>query len=137
YTKSVEYLETKVVDGEQHHIYSLEFADLGNNSVRVEYELKVGDEWVNKFTQFEFNVLAELDETMRTHTEFMVEKTQDKDPESPTYGNFFDWYLTDGLDTDITHWRDDWGHDNINSITMKNYLDPNPNEIRAIELYLI
>lgn len=137
YNQSIQFLETKVVDGEQHHIYSLEFDDLGNNSVRVEYELKVGDEWVNKFTQYEFNVMAELDETMSTHTEFMVEKTQDKDPESPTYGNYFDWYLTGGLDQDISHWGDDWGHDNINSITMKNYLDPDPDEIQSIELYLI
>src|SRR5690606_34333920 len=98
YTEDYQFLETKVVDGEQHHIYSLEFGNLGNNSVRVEYELKVGNEWVSKFTQFEFNVMAELDETMRTHTEFMVEQTQDKNPESPTYGNYFDWYLTDGLD---------------------------------------
>ncbi|MGO4545407.1 S-layer homology domain-containing protein [Paenibacillus sp. 2TAB23] len=137
YTEAYQFLETKVVDGEQHHIYSLQFDDLGNNSVRVEYELKVGDEWVNKFTQYEFNVMAELDETMSTHTEFMVEKTQDKDPQSPTYGNYFDWYLKDGLDTNINHWGDDWGHDNINSITMKNFLDPSPEEIESIENYLI
>ncbi|WP_139997220.1 DUF5695 domain-containing protein [Paenibacillus paridis] len=137
YTEAYQFLETKIVNGEQHHIYSLQFDDLGNNSVRVEYELKVGDEWVNKFTQYEFNVMAELDETMRTHTEFMVEKTQDKDPQSPTYGNYFDWYLKDGLDRNISHWGDDWGHDNINSITMKNYLDPSPDEIQSIENYLI
>ncbi|MDQ6417918.1 S-layer homology domain-containing protein [Paenibacillus sp. LHD-117] len=137
YTESYQFLETKLVDGEQHHIYSLQFGNLGNNSVRVDYELKVGNEWVNKFTQYEFNVMAELDETMRTHTEFMVEETQDKDPLSPTYGNYFDWYLTGGLDRDISHWGDDWGHDNINSITMKNYLDPNPDEIQSIERYLI
>jgi len=137
YNESYQFLETKIINGEQHHIYQLQFGDLGNNSVRVEYELKVGNEWVNKFTQYEFNVLAELDETMRTHTEFMVNETQDKDPESPTYGNYFDWYLTGGLDKNINHWGDDWGHDNINSITMKNYLAPNPDEIRSIELYLI
>lgn len=137
YAESYTFLETKIVDGEQHHIYSLQFGDLGNNSVRVEYELKVGEEWVSKFTQYEFNVMAELDQTLETHTQFMVDHTQDKDPQSPTYGNYFDWYLTDGLDEDISHWGDDWGHDNINSITMKNYLAPNPDEIRSIELYLI
>ncbi len=137
YTESYQFLETKVVDGEQHHIYSLQFGNLGNNSVRVEYELKVGDQWVSKFTQYEFNVMAELDETLSTHTKFMVEQTQDKNPQSPTYGNYFDWYLTDGLDRNINHWGDDWGHDNINSITMKNFLAPDPDEIRSIELYLI
>lgn len=137
YTRSVEFEETKIVNGEQHHIYSLQFDTLGNNSVRVEYKLKVGDEWVDKFTQYEFNVLAELDETVRAHSEFMVEYTQDKDPESPTYGNYRDWYLTTGLDEDISHWGDDWSHDNIDFMVMKNYLDPNPEEIRSIELFLI
>lgn len=59
YAESVSFVETKTVDGEQHHIYDLHFGCIGNNSVRVEYKLKVGDEWVSKFTQFEFNVLTE------------------------------------------------------------------------------
>ena len=62
YEESVSFVETKTVDGEQHHIYDLHFGCIGNNSVRVEYKLKVGDEWVSKFTQFEFNVLTELDQ---------------------------------------------------------------------------
>ena len=35
------------------------------------------------------------------------------------------------------HWGDDWSHDNINFITMKNYLDPDPEEVKSIEKYLI
>ena len=137
YTESYEFVETKMVNGEQHHIYSLQFDSIGNNSVRVEYKLKVGNEWVDKFTQFEFNVLAELDQTSEAHSNFMVEQTQDKNPASPTYGNYFDWYLTGGIDPNTSHWGDDWSHDNINFMTMKNYLDPNPDEIRSIETYLI
>ena len=138
YTESVKFVEQKLVDGEYHHIYDLCFACIGNNSVRVEYKLKVGDEWVSKFTQFEFNVLTELDDATDTHAEFMVETTQDTDPESATYGIFSDWYFASGLDTNQTnHWGDDWSHDNINFIAMKNYLDPDPDQVKAIETYLI
>ncbi|UQZ36935.1 hypothetical protein C2I18_27425 [Paenibacillus sp. PK3_47] len=137
YTESYEFVETKIVNGEQHHIYSLQFGAIGNNSVRVKYKLKSGDEWVDKFTQLEFNVLAELDATSEAHSEFMVEQTQDKNPESPTYGNYLDWYLSGGLDQNTSHWGDDWSHDNINFMTMKNYLHPDPDEIRSIETYLI
>lgn len=137
YNESVEFVETKIVNGEQHHIYSLQFDSIGNNSVRIEYKLKDGNEWVYKFTQFEFNVLAELDAISDAHSEFMVQQTQDKNPESPTYGNYFDWYLTSGIDLNTSHWGDDWSHDNINFMTMKNYLAPSPDEIRSIETYLI
>jgi hypothetical protein len=137
YSESVQFVETKLVNGEQHHIYSLKFGNIGNNSVRVNYKLKSGTEQTDKFTQFEFNILAELDQTSQAHSEFMVDKTQDKDPNSPTYGIYRDWYLTTGLDTTTSHWGDDWSHDNINFMTMKNVLDPNPDEIRSIENYLI
>ncbi|WP_270165581.1 S-layer homology domain-containing protein [Paenibacillus sp. SYP-B4298] len=137
YTESAQFVETKIINGEQHHIYSLQFNNIGNNSVRVKYKLKVGDEWVDKFTQLEFNVLAELDATSQAHSTFMVERTQDTDPNSPTYGIYRDWYLTGGIDMDKNHWGDDWSHDNINFMAMKNYLDPNPNEIRSMETYLI
>lgn len=137
YARDVKYIGKKVVDGESHHIYELKFDTLGNNSVRVEYELQVGDEWVDKFTQFEFNVLAELDEIVRSSSRFMVEHTQDKDPTSPTYGIYRDWYLTDGMDMDDRHWGDDWSHDNISFMVMKNLLDPDAEQIRSIERYLI
>ncbi|GMK40371.1 hypothetical protein PCCS19_34270 [Paenibacillus sp. CCS19] len=137
YSESVQFVETKVVNGEQHHIYSLKFGNIGNNSVRVDYKLKADPEQADKFTQFEFNILAELDQTSQAHSEFMVEKTQDTDPNSATYGIYRDWYLTTGIDMVTNHWGDDWSHDNINFMTMKNYLDPNPDEIRSIENYLI
>ena len=93
------------VDGEWHHIYELNFGCIGNNSVRVEYKLN-GEQ---KFTQFEFNVLEELSETIEAHSDFMVNETQDNDPDSPTYGIYSDWYLSSGKDaTQQTHWGDDW-----------------------------
>lgn len=133
-TDSVSLTDTKEVNGEKHHIYSLNFGCIGNNSVRVEYKL----DGVQKFTQFEFNVLEKLDETIEAHSDFMVNETQDMDPSSPTYGIYSDWYLSAGKDpTQSTHWGDDWSHDNINFMTMKNYLDPEPEEIQSIERYLI
>ncbi len=138
YSESVTFVEAKEVDGEMHHIYDLCFACIGNNSVRVEYQLKVGDEWVDKFTQYEFNVLTELDLATETHADFMVTNTQDTDPESATYGIFSDWYFASGRDSnERNHWGDDWSHDNINFIAMKNYLDPDPEQVKAIETYLI
>ena len=138
YTESCKYVETKVVDGEQHHIYDLSFGCIGNNSVRVNYKLNVNGEKVDKFTQFEFNVLAELDQTIETHSQFMVENQQDNNPNSPTYGIYNDWYFASGVDTNArNHWGDDWSHDNINFITMKNYLNPDPEEVASIERYLI
>lgn len=129
-------LETKVVDGETHHIYELKFGCIGNNSVRVEYTTADGEK---KFTQYEFNVLAELDEIINTHADFMVNETQDTDPDSPTYGIYSDWYIsTESIDpTQQTHWGDDWSHDNINFMAMKNYLDPDAEEVKSIETYLI
>ena len=138
YTESCKYVETKVVDGEQHHIYDLSFGCIGNNSVRVNYKLNVNGEKVDKFTQFEFNVLAELDQTIDTHSQFMVENQQDNNPDSPTYGIYKDWYFASGADSNTrNHWGDDWSHDNINFITMKNYLNPDPDEVASIERYLI
>lgn len=138
YEESVSFVETKTVDGEQHHIYDLHFGCIGNNSVRVEYKLKVGDEWVSKFTQFEFNVLTELDQASDTHADFMVNETQDTNPDSPTYGIYSDWYFASGRDSNQrNHWGDDWSHDNINFIAMKNYLNPDAEQVKSIETYLI
>lgn len=138
YTESVEFVGAKDVDGETHHIYSLHFGCIGNNSVRVSYKLKVGDEWVDKFTQYEFNALTELDQAADTHADFMVEQTQDTDVNSATYGIYSDWFFASGRDSSQrSHWGDDWSHDNINFIAMKNYLNPDPDQVRSIETYLI
>ncbi len=136
---SATFVEKKTVDGENHHIYDVKFGCIGNNSVRVNYKLKVGDEWVDKFTQYEFNALAKLDEVVESHADFMVNKTQDNNPDSPTYGNYQDWYISqETVDPNAqNHWGDDWSHDNINFMTMKNYLNPVASEVESIEKYLI
>ena len=134
---SATFVETKVIDGEEHHVYELDFNCIGNNSVRVDYKLNGED----KFTQFEFNVLEELSETIEAHSDYMVEVTQDNDPESETYGIYSDTFISqteDPLDPwENGHWGDDWSHDNINFMAMKNYLNPDPEEVESIEKYLI
>ena len=131
---SAKLVNTKTVDGEKHHIYELNFGCIGNNSVRVNYQLNGED----KFTQYEFNVLDKLDSTIETHSDFVANQTQDNDTSSPTYGIYSDWYFASGKDsTQQSHWGDDWSHDNINFMAMKNYLDPNASEVESIEKYLI
>lgn len=131
---SAKLINTKTVDGEEHHIYELNFGCIGNNSVRVNYKLNGED----KFTQYEFNVLDKLDSTIETHSDFVANQTQDNDTSSPTYGIYSDWYFASGKDsTQQSHWGDDWSHDNINFMAMKNYLDPNASEVESIEKYLV
>ena len=114
---SAKLVNTKTVDGEKHHIYELNFGCIGNNSVRVNYKLNGED----KFTQYEFNVLDKLDSTIETHSDFVANQTQDNDTSSPTYGIYSDWYFASGKDsTQQSHWGDDWSHDNINFMAMKN-----------------
>lgn len=68
----------------------------------------------------------------------MANQTQDNDTSSPTYGIYSDWYFASGKDsTQQSHWGDDWSHDNINFMAMKNYLDPKASEVESIEEYLV
>ncbi len=133
-TDSAKLVNTKEVNGEKHHIYELNFGCIGNNSVRVNYKLNGED----KFTQFEFNVLDKLSSTIEKHSDFVAIQTQDNDTSSPTYGIYSDWYFASGKDsTQRSHWGDDWSHDNINFMAMKNYLDPKASEVESIEEYLV
>lgn len=131
---TAELVETKTVNGETHHIYNIDFKCIGNNSVRINYKSN-GEQ---KFTQFEFNVLDELNKTINAHSDFAAAQSQDNDENSETYGIYSDWYFASGRDSkQQDHWGDDWSHDNINFMAMKNYLDPKADEIESIEKYLI
>ena len=49
-----------------------------------------------------------------------------------------DRYFASGRDSNQrNHWGDDWSHDNINFIAMKNYLNPDAEQVKSIETYLI
>ncbi len=116
---TAELVETKTVNGETHHIYNIDFKCIGNNSVRINYK----SNGKQKFTQFEFNVLDELNKTINAHSDFAAAQSQDNDENSETYGIYSDWYFASGRDSQQQdHWGDDWSHDNINFMAMKNYL---------------
>ncbi|WP_157802744.1 DUF5695 domain-containing protein [Compostimonas suwonensis] len=154
YVKKITPPTAPVVDekGESHFVYGLEFDAIGPTSIPVTYKLKVGDTWVEKKTQYDFNVLAELDQATDTHSDFMVNERQYNAPENPTLpqdawdGAFLDTYLhLDGVDDRMTEgtsvslgqqW-DDWGMDNILSITYENVLNPKENQVQAVEKYLL
>ncbi len=154
YVKKVTPPTEAVVDenGESHFVYGLEFNAIGPTSIPVTYQLKVGDKWVEKRTQYDFNVLAELNETTDTHSDFMVDERQYNAPENPTIpqdawdGAFLDTYIhLDGVDDRMTEgssislgqqW-DDWGMDNILSITYENVLNPKEKQVKAVEKYLL
>ena len=83
------------------------------------------------------NVLDEF-KTINAHSDFAAAQSQDNDENSETYGIYSDWYFASGRDSQQQdHWGDDWSHDNINFMAMKNYLDPKADEIESIEKYLI
>jgi len=63
--------------GEWVSVYELDFSCIGHNTVRVYYDLLDGGDVVRgAFTQFHFNVLAELDELTSAHADFLRETTQ-------------------------------------------------------------
>jgi len=147
YTKSATLNKEKSEDGffkdargEWNQVWDLEFACIGNNSVRVDYELNIGTAaepvWVKKFTQFEFNVLAELDDSARARGAWTLRNQQTAAQSSTYAGLFLDGDLHIGARTSRTNWADDWGHPHFPMMTQKNLLQPVAAEIRAIERYV-
>jgi len=143
-------------NGEWNFVYDMTFDCLGNTGVVVTYDLLVGEsDGVKKFapksTQFEFNVMAELDVMVNTRSDFMVNVLQYHAPANPTLAQdcwdgvirdtYFHTNSTDNRplnsNTSTSQWWDDWAHDNIMFLTQKNILNPIEDEIRAIEKYLM
>jgi hypothetical protein len=155
-------------NGEWVSIYELNFSCLGNNSVRVYYDLidEEGDVIRPAFTQFEFNVLAELDELTSAHAEFLREQQQfwsenvmnysgDNPRDHPLYGIFFDYHINTGITriaelpvavqnsvvstpaTPNARWGDDWSKGHGLFMSMAAYMEPRYEDIRSLETYLI
>ncbi len=167
YTRGVELREdlSGYHDGEWVSVYELNFDTIGHNSVRVYYNLIDGTEVIRPaFTQFEFNVLTELDELTMAHADFLRTEQQfssnntfefPDDPSlHPLYGIYFDWHIRTGPSritgfptSDIftpppgapgaTRWGDDWSHGHAQFMAMANYMNPRYENIRSLETYLI
>lgn len=130
----VSYLETKVIDGEQYHIYELSFADLGQNDISISYDNG------KKETELQFYIMDDVEEALNTHSDFMVEKTQ-WDAEGEVYDKVFDDWMMDerkkrGEFYGYWGWGDDWGLTHGEYIAEKNVFIPVAKEIKAVDEYL-
>ena len=168
YTKSVKLREdlSGYHDGEWVEIYELTFGCIGNASVRVYYDLIDEDDEAIRpaFTQFEFNILTELDELTRAHADFLRTNQQFSTVNRfnftgddaalqahQLYGVYADWYLHNqrpsrisGANSNIftnetttTAWGDDWSHGHALFMAKANYMNPSYDNIRSLETYLI
>ncbi|MCL2425713.1 MAG: hypothetical protein FWD05_05195 [Oscillospiraceae bacterium] len=156
-------------NGEWVSIYELSFGCIGHNSVRVYYDLinEAGATIRPAFTQYEFNVLTELDELTTAHAEFLTDvqqfwsqntmEYQGTDPRAhPLYGIFFDFHINSGITriaaqqpaalqgsvvttpaTPNARWGDDWSKGHGLFLAMANYMNPDYDSIRSLETYLI
>lgn len=129
-----EYIETKIIDGEQYHIYELSFEDLGQNDVYVSY---AGEK---KETEYQFYIMDDVETALNTHSTFMVENTQ-WDAEGELYDKVFDDWMMDtkskrGEFYGYWGWGDDWGLTHGEYIAEKNVFIPVASEIEAVDEYL-
>jgi len=155
-------------NGEWISIYELNFSCIGNNSVRVYYDLLNTDGEVIRpaFTQYEFNVLTELDELTGAHAAFLREQQQfwsentmnymgENPRDHPLYGIFFDFHIGTGITriaelpaavqgsvvstpaTPNARWGDDWSKGHALFLSMAAYMTPRYEDIRSLEAYLI
>ena len=154
--------------GEWISIYELNFSCIGNNSVRVYYDLLDADGEVIRpaFTQYEFNVLAQLDAATQAHANFLrteqqfwggntMQYTGDNPENHPLYGIYFDYHITTGITriaelpvaiqnsvvstsaTPTARWGDDWSNGHALFMSMANYMNPDYDNIRSLETFLV
>lgn len=134
------YVETKIVDGEQYHIYDIKFADLGQNNIVIYYN---GGQ---QETTLQFYIMDDVATTLETHSEFMVDKTQINTPGKTGDKVFDDWMMdnkdiranteTDYWTKSYWGWGDDWGLTHGEYIAEKNVYQPVAKEIEAVDQYL-
>ena len=130
---SFEYLETKTVDGELHHIYEIRLSCLGQNNVHIYYE-------DGKETVLQFYAIEPVADALETHGDFMVEKTQ-WDAPGEIYDKVFDDWMMDtkskrGIFNGYWGWGDDWGLTHGEYLAEKNVYQPVVDQIIAVDEYL-
>lgn len=138
----VNYLETKVIDGEQYHIYGLKFNELGQHNVVVNYKADGAD----KQTVLQFYMMDNVADILETHSDFMVEKTQINTPGKTGDKVFDDWMMDSKKvraeiednywEMSYWGWGDDWGLTHSEYIAEKNVYQPVAKEIEAVDQYL-
>lgn len=138
----VTYNSTKVINGENYHIYDIHFEDLGQNNVVVNYKIDGED----KETVLQFYMMDNAAKAMETHAQFMVDSTQLDLPGQTGDKIYDDWMMDnkknryeiekDYFQMDYWGWGDDWGLTHGEYIAEKNVYQPVPKEIKSLDEYL-
>ncbi len=134
------YENTVILDGEQYHVYSVHFGDLGQNNVVITYNGGKSQ------TVLQFYMMDDVATALTTHSEFMVDNTQFDDPLDISDKIFDDWMMDTKnrrAETDSTYWQknywgwgDDWALTHGEYIAEKNVYQPVAKEIKAVDEYL-
>lgn len=130
------YVETKTIDGEQYHIYDIGFGDLGQNDIVVNYK----QNGQNKTTMLQFYMMADLEEALDTHSDFLVKNTQWDAPGEIQDKVFDDWMMDTkskrGSFDGYWGWGDDWGYVHGEYLAEMNSYNPVAEQVQALDEYL-
>lgn len=130
------YVETKTIDGEQYHIYDIGFGDLGQNDIVVNYKQNGQD----KTTMLQFYMMADLEEALNTHSDFLVKNTQWDIPGEIQDKVFDDWMMDTkskrGSFDGYWGWGDDWGYVHGEYLAEMNSYNPVAEQVQALDEYL-
>jgi hypothetical protein len=124
--------------GQDHHLYKVTFARLGENLLTIHYGAK-------KYAVLEFFVTEPLETLVKKRSSFLVSHQQHRDPSRWYNGLFSDWDQrnkvlrspddTDGLNAYIVA-CDDPGLCKAPFVASKNVVYPDQREIEAIDYYI-
>jgi len=113
-----------------HHLYQVNFKQLGPNNVTVKYG-------GGKTTTLQFYALEPIDAAFQRHATFMVKSTQWT---SGDLNGIFDDWMMDGKNkrgaTGGWGWGDDWGWTHGEFLAEKNAQSPVAEEVTALDKYL-
>ncbi|WP_418431225.1 DUF5695 domain-containing protein [Blautia sp.] len=130
-----EFTETKVIDGEQYHIYNIAFGDLGQNDIIVNYRQN-GKE---KTTMLQFYMMDDLQSALNLHSDFLL-KTQWDAPGAIQDKVFDDWMMDSkskrGSFDGYWGWGDDWGYVHGEYLAEMNSYNPVEEQVQALDEYL-
>lgn len=130
-----EFVETKIIDGEQYHIYNIAFGDLGQNDIIVNYRQNGED----KTTMLQFYMMDDLQSALDLHSDFLL-KTQWDAPGAIQDKVFDDWMMDSkskrGSFDGYWGWGDDWGYVHGEYLAEMNSYNPVEEQVQALDEYL-
>lgn len=134
---SVSFQETKIVDGEQYHIYNLSLSCLGVNHMVIDYTDSTG---ASRQTTAQFYAMDNAEDALNLHADFVTKYTQ-VDAPGKLYDMIFDDWMMDtesvrGVYSGYFGWGDDWGFTHGEYLAEKNVYLPVAEQIQAVDNYL-